>query len=115
MTQLKDFDVWYEKCKCGYDTAKASKNSPASCWKCGSRLKRDYSNRALKTNALKIAWTVEDREKAINPCNFKKQGNENQCLNCDNGKDSDAYMAITCFVWCVDVAYDEICYKHKSA
>lgn len=61
-----------------------------------------------------MSWTVEDREKAIVPCDFDKQGNNNQCLNCANGRDSVAYMAIDCSVWCVDVMYDEVCNEHMS-
>ena len=57
--------------------------------------------------------TVEDRDKAIKPCDFEKQGNKNQCLNCANGKSSSTYMAIDCSVWCVDVAYDEMCHRHE--
>ena len=62
-----------------------------------------------------MSWTVEDREKAIKPCDFEKQGNVNQCLNCKHSRESQNYMCVDCTVWCVDVAYDEICYKHKSA
>lgn len=46
---LGDYDRWFKPCsKCGYDTAKASEKSEAKCWKCGSRIHRDYSHRALK-------------------------------------------------------------------
>lgn len=47
----KHFDVWYQPCgKCGYDTAKSTlpKEGNKRCWKCGSPVKRDFSNRALK-------------------------------------------------------------------
>lgn len=50
--KLGDFDRWFKPCKkCGYDTAKAGKNSNAKCWKCGSAIQRDYTERALKKNA----------------------------------------------------------------
>jgi rRNA maturation endonuclease Nob1 len=50
MAKLGDFDRWFKRCKCGYDTVKVSEKSPSTCWKCGSRLERDYSDRALKVN-----------------------------------------------------------------
>ncbi len=51
MAKLGDYDRWFKPCeKCGYDTAKASKRSPDKCWKCGSRISRDYSDRALIKN-----------------------------------------------------------------
>ena len=47
--KLGDFDVWYKECsKCGFDTAKSTEKSLAKCWKCGSKIQRDYSDRALK-------------------------------------------------------------------
>ena len=47
--KLGDYDIWFKPCdKCGYDTAKASKKSKPNCWKCGRRIQRDYSDRALK-------------------------------------------------------------------
>lgn len=49
MAKLGDFDVWYKVCEnCGYDTAK----SEPRCWKCGRKISRDYSDRALKDNRL---------------------------------------------------------------
>lgn len=49
--KLKDYDRWYKPCtKCGYDTAKSTKTSPCYCWKCGNKVYRDYSDRALKKN-----------------------------------------------------------------
>lgn len=46
---LGDFDVWYEPCKnCGYDTAKSRKLPDPRCWRCGSLISRDYTERALK-------------------------------------------------------------------
>lgn len=43
---LSDYDIWYKPCEhCGYDPGKTKKNS---CWKCGRRIHRDYSERALK-------------------------------------------------------------------
>ena len=53
MAKLEDFDIWYKPCKCGYDTGKSTARSPNNCWKCGARLQRDYSDRALKINARK--------------------------------------------------------------
>lgn len=49
--KLGDFDRWFKPCKCGYDSAKAGKNSRNRCWKCGTRLSLDFSERALKVNA----------------------------------------------------------------
>lgn len=47
--KLGDFDVWYKPCKnCGYDTAKSTVKSSNKCWKCGRRIVRDFSDRALK-------------------------------------------------------------------
>lgn len=47
---LGDFDVWYKPCKkCGFDTGKSCSSK---CWKCGSSLQRDYSDRALKSTDL---------------------------------------------------------------
>tara|TARA_R110000851_G_scaffold115283_3_gene241104 strand:- start:882 stop:1058 length:177 start_codon:yes stop_codon:yes gene_type:complete len=47
--KLGDYDIWYQACKkCGYDTAKSTKKSEPRCWKCGSHVARDYSDRALK-------------------------------------------------------------------
>jgi hypothetical protein len=50
--RLGDYDVWYKPCeKCGYDTAKCTlpKDGNKTCWKCGNFIKRDYSDRALKS------------------------------------------------------------------
>jgi len=59
--QLKDFDRWFKPCeKCGYDTAKTTTSSPARCWKCGNRIERDYTERALK--------------KTKTPCEVNQQG-----------------------------------------
>ena len=49
--------------------------------------------------------------KAINQCDFEKQGNKNQCLNCSKSK-SGAYMSMSCTEWKCDVEYDDICDKH---
>jgi hypothetical protein len=52
MAKLGDFDVWYKVCgHCGYDTARSTIASVKHCWKCGRRVSRDYSDRALKSNA----------------------------------------------------------------
>jgi hypothetical protein len=52
MAKIGDYDRWFKPCeKCGYDTAKAAESSKARCWKCGNRIHRDYSERALKANA----------------------------------------------------------------
>lgn len=51
MGKLKDYDVYYKPCvKCGYDPGKSTlpKNNIKTCWKCGNRISRDYSERALK-------------------------------------------------------------------
>jgi len=46
---LGDYNIWYEPCeKCGYDTARSNKLDNPTCWKCGGRISRDYSDRALK-------------------------------------------------------------------
>ena len=51
---LGDYDVWYKPCsKCGYDTARSTERSKPRCWKCGNRIARDYSDRALKANKRK--------------------------------------------------------------
>jgi len=51
MSKLGDYDKWFRPCeKCGYDAGKAGKDSLPRCWKCGGRLKRDYSDRALKAD-----------------------------------------------------------------
>lgn len=43
---LKDYDRWYKKCEnCGFGPSKGTMDR---CWKCGRRLYRDYSERALK-------------------------------------------------------------------
>lgn len=50
-----DYDVWYQKCEhCGHDTGKSiiPKEGNKTCWKCGSSIKRDYSERALKIKVL---------------------------------------------------------------
>lgn len=48
--QLKDYDIWYKPCeRCGYDTGKCPKTMPnKTCWQCGNRVKRDFTDRALK-------------------------------------------------------------------
>lgn len=44
--KLSDFEVWHKPCElCGYDPGKGPSNR---CWRCGARLIRDYSERALK-------------------------------------------------------------------
>ncbi len=49
---LGDFDIWYDPCgNCGYDTAKSTAKSEPRCWKCGYKIHRDYSERALKKGA----------------------------------------------------------------
>jgi predicted nucleic acid-binding Zn ribbon protein len=48
--RLGDYDIWYKPCEnCGYDTAKSRefKDTPR-CWRCGGRIRRDFSERALK-------------------------------------------------------------------
>ena len=56
--RLGDYDIWYKPCeKCGYDTAKNSRlreDATPRCWRCGSRVHRDYSERALKKGAKPI-------------------------------------------------------------
>lgn len=49
MAKISDYDRWFKPCcKCGFDSAKVSDRSKTRCWKCGGRLARDYSDRALK-------------------------------------------------------------------
>lgn len=51
--KLGDYDRWFEPCKkCGFDPAKVSEKSSNRCWKCGNRLSRDYSDRALTTKRI---------------------------------------------------------------
>lgn len=51
MKKLGDYDRWFKPCKnCGFDNGKKSKSCDNKCWKCGRRLERDYSDRALKIN-----------------------------------------------------------------
>lgn len=47
---IGDYDIWYKPCDhCGYDTGKSASNPPVKyCWKCGRRVRRDFSERALK-------------------------------------------------------------------
>ncbi len=60
---IGDYDVWYKPCeKCGYDTARSTKKSEPRCWKCGGRIQRDYSARALKSTP--ILWE-DDGQGAI--------------------------------------------------
>lgn len=55
--KLGDYDIWYRQCtKCGYDPGRSS-NHRESCWKCGNRVYRDFSERALK-NEVKQHLTV---------------------------------------------------------
>lgn len=43
------FDRWFKPCsKCGHDSGKFGENERNKCWKCGNRLIKDYSDRALK-------------------------------------------------------------------
>jgi len=45
---IGDFDIWHKPCSsCGFDPAKGGSGR---CWKCGKRLDRDLSERALKVN-----------------------------------------------------------------
>ncbi len=49
MAKLGGYNRWFEACaKCGFDGGKACKKCEPKCWKCGGRLSRDYSERALK-------------------------------------------------------------------
>lgn len=50
--KLGDFDIWWKPCKCGYDPEKGCERDNGRCWKCGSFLSRDYSERALKNRSL---------------------------------------------------------------
>lgn len=51
MAKLGDYDRWFKSCeKCGLDSGKKTANCKNTCWKCGNRLHRDYSERALKEN-----------------------------------------------------------------
>ena len=62
-----------------------------------------------------MTFNVEEREKAIRPCDFEKQGNKNQCLNCIFSKETEdnVYMGRDCIQWCVIVEYDDFCSKHQ--
>lgn len=54
MSKIGDYDIWYKKCEnCGYYTGKSvkPKDGIKRCWKCGNRLKRDFSDRARKKGA----------------------------------------------------------------
>lgn len=56
--KMKDYDVWYQVCEnCGYDTAKSTTKSKNQCWKCGRRIMRDFSDRALKVGVMKELQT----------------------------------------------------------
>lgn len=49
--KLGDYDKWYEPCEfCGYDPGRSDNNR---CWKCGRHVRRDFSDRALKTKGGK--------------------------------------------------------------
>lgn len=48
---IGDYAVWYQPCRqCGYDEGKSSipKKGNKTCWRCGSYIYRDYTERALK-------------------------------------------------------------------
>lgn len=56
-----DFDVWYKPCeKCGYDSGKSS-NKTDRCWKCGNKLYRDFTHRALKPIVKKVIELIHKR------------------------------------------------------
>ena len=60
MTTLGDYDRWTKPCKkCSFANGKLGKESELRCWKCGYRLERDYSDKALKINSKGggIRWT----------------------------------------------------------
>jgi len=48
--KLGDYDVWYKPCeRCGYDNGKCPKPMDnKKCWRCGNRVDRDFTDRALK-------------------------------------------------------------------
>ena len=53
--QFSDYDIWYKPCeKCGLDPGKSTlpKKGNKTCWKCGNPIKRDYSERALKSDRI---------------------------------------------------------------
>lgn len=51
---MGEYDLWMKPCeKCGFDSAKISEKSAWKCWKCGGRLTRDFSDRALKVNSIR--------------------------------------------------------------
>lgn len=53
MSKLRDFDIWFKRCeKCGFNTGRASKKSGNRCWRCGSVLQREFSDRALRKNRV---------------------------------------------------------------
>jgi len=50
--KLGDFDRWFKPCdKCGFDPGRVGKDSHSRCWRCGNKVYRDYSDRALKITA----------------------------------------------------------------
>jgi len=53
MVRLRDFDIWYQPCKCGYDSGRKASKHNSKCWKCGKQLYRDFSDRALIANRSK--------------------------------------------------------------
>lgn len=51
MAKLGDYDRWFKPCaNCGHDSGRKSDEFEARCWKCGRKIDRDYSDRALKKN-----------------------------------------------------------------
>jgi len=93
---IGDYDIWYQPCEyCGYDTGKSRKLEDPRCWKCGRRIKRDYSKRALKQtkntktmskiervkikNDLRLHISKTYGKKVLN--NFAGSEQEDICLN----------------------------------
>lgn len=51
MDKLGDYDIWFKDCqKCGFKSGRKVDKCDDRCWKCGSPIDRDYSDRALKKN-----------------------------------------------------------------
>lgn len=55
---IDNYDIWYEPCeKCGYDTGNSVlpdlRDGNKRCCRCGNPIKRDYSDRALKSENRK--------------------------------------------------------------
>jgi PHP family Zn ribbon phosphoesterase len=66
---VRHYDYWIKPCgHCGYDEGKSTppKKGNHRCWKCGRRVQRDFSDRALRpefqTNDKDLARRALDSE-----------------------------------------------------